>query len=77
MLRHMALHVFQLCVPLATPVQLAYGCSLLICICSAVFASAGFDRLLQLVDASAAQSPLSFGGFGTMLRHLPPPPPHS
>ncbi|KAF6255437.1 hypothetical protein COO60DRAFT_211816 [Scenedesmus sp. NREL 46B-D3] len=31
----------------------------------------GFDRVLQLGDASATQSPLSFGGFGTMLRHLP------
>lgn len=27
--------------------------------------------LLQIGDASAAQSPLSFGGFGAMLRHLP------
>ena len=25
----------------------------------------------QVGDASASQSPLSFGGFGTMLRHLP------
>lgn len=31
----------------------------------------GFDRVLQLGDASASQSPLSFGGFGCMLRHLP------
>eukprot|EP00775_Hariotina_reticulata_P005190 gene5190-5428_t len=31
----------------------------------------GFDRVLQLGDASACQSPLSFGGFGSMLRHLP------
>ena len=30
-----------------------------------------FDRVLQIGDASAAQSPLSFGGFGSMLRHLP------
>ena len=30
----------------------------------------GFDRVLQLGDASACQSPLSFGGFGSMLRHL-------
>jgi hypothetical protein len=30
----------------------------------------GFDRVLQLGDASASQSPLSFGGFGSMLRHL-------
>jgi hypothetical protein len=30
---------------------------------------AGFDRVLQLGDASATQSHLSFGGFGTMLRH--------
>jgi lycopene cyclase CruP len=30
-----------------------------------------FDRVLQVGDASAAQSPLSFGGFGSMLRHLP------
>jgi hypothetical protein len=28
-----------------------------------------FDRVLQLGDASASQSPLSFGGFGCMLRH--------
>lgn len=31
----------------------------------------GFDRVLQIGDASAVQSPLSFGGFGTMVRHLP------
>ncbi|KAK9841815.1 hypothetical protein WJX81_004881 [Elliptochloris bilobata] len=30
-----------------------------------------FDRILQVGDASASQSPLSFGGFGSMLRHLP------
>jgi len=30
-----------------------------------------FDRVLQIGDASAAQSPLSFGGFGSMVRHLP------
>lgn len=30
----------------------------------------GFDRVLQLGDASAAQSPLSFGGFCSLLRHL-------
>lgn len=30
-----------------------------------------FDRVLQLGDASASQSPLSFGGFGSLLRHLP------
>lgn len=30
----------------------------------------GFERVLQLGDASASQSPLSFGGFGSMLRHL-------
>lgn len=29
-----------------------------------------FDRVLQLGDASACQSPLSFGGFGSMLRHV-------
>ncbi|BDA41128.1 hypothetical protein COCOBI_01-7830 [Coccomyxa sp. Obi] len=29
-----------------------------------------FDRILQVGDASASQSPLSFGGFGSMLRHL-------
>lgn len=26
---------------------------------------------MQVGDASATQSPLSFGGFGSMLRHLP------
>ncbi|RMZ52485.1 hypothetical protein APUTEX25_003628 [Auxenochlorella protothecoides] len=31
----------------------------------------GFDRILQVGDAAASQSPLSFGGFGSMLRHLP------
>jgi len=31
----------------------------------------GFDRVLQLGDSSGLQSPLSFGGFGAMLRHLP------
>jgi hypothetical protein len=31
----------------------------------------GFDRILQIGDAGACQSPLSFGGFGTMVRHLP------
>ncbi|CAL5227327.1 g10267 [Coccomyxa viridis] len=29
-----------------------------------------FDRIIQVGDASASQSPLSFGGFGSMLRHL-------
>ncbi|CAK0756134.1 hypothetical protein CVIRNUC_002428 [Coccomyxa viridis] len=29
-----------------------------------------FDRIVQVGDASASQSPLSFGGFGSMLRHL-------
>ncbi|KAK9803372.1 hypothetical protein WJX72_000257 [[Myrmecia] bisecta] len=29
-----------------------------------------FDRLLQVGDASGIQSPLSFGGFGAMTRHL-------
>ena len=27
--------------------------------------------VVQIGDASASQSPLSFGGFGNMLRHLP------
>ncbi|KAK9789952.1 hypothetical protein WJX73_001292 [Symbiochloris irregularis] len=31
----------------------------------------GFDRVLQVGDASSSSSPISFGGFGTMLRHLP------
>jgi hypothetical protein len=31
----------------------------------------GFDRVLQLGDAAAGHSPLSFGGFGGLLRHLP------
>lgn len=30
-----------------------------------------FDRVLSVGDASAVQSPLSFGGFCAMLRHLP------
>ena len=30
-----------------------------------------FDRVLSIGDASAIQSPLSFGGFCAMLRHLP------
>jgi lycopene cyclase CruP len=30
-----------------------------------------FDRVLQAGDAAAAQSPLSFGGFAALLRHLP------
>ena len=29
-----------------------------------------FDRVLQIGDASGIQSPLSFGGFGAMARHL-------
>eukprot|EP00899_Mesostigma_viride_P027533 jgi/Mesvir1/7965/Mv11876-RA.1 len=31
---------------------------------------AGFDRILQIGDASGIQSPLSFGGFGSLTRHL-------
>ena len=31
-----------------------------------------FDRLLQLGDASASQSPLSFGGFGALLHRIEP-----
>ena len=30
-----------------------------------------FDRVMQAGDASAVQSPLSFGGFASMCRHLP------
>ena len=30
----------------------------------------GWDRVLQVGDASGIQSPLSFGGFGAMTRHL-------
>ncbi|KAL4539049.1 hypothetical protein Ndes2526B_g02686 [Nannochloris sp. 'desiccata'] len=30
-----------------------------------------FNRVLQVGDAAATQSPLSFGGFGAMVRHLP------
>lgn len=30
----------------------------------------GFDRVLQVADASGIQSPLSFGGFGALTRHL-------
>lgn len=29
-----------------------------------------FDHIMQIGDASATQSPLSFGGFGAMVRHL-------
>lgn len=30
----------------------------------------GFDRVLQVGDASGIQSPLSFGGFGALTRHI-------
>ncbi len=30
----------------------------------------GWDRILQVGDSSGTQSPLSFGGFGALLRHL-------
>lgn len=30
-----------------------------------------FDRILQVGDAAGIQSPLSFGGFGALCRHLP------
>ena len=30
-----------------------------------------FGRVLQIGDASGIQSPLSFGGFGALSRHLP------
>jgi lycopene cyclase CruP len=30
----------------------------------------GFDRILAVGDSSGSQSPLSFGGFGAMVRHL-------
>jgi lycopene cyclase CruP len=29
-----------------------------------------FDRVLQVGDASGIQSPLSFGGFGALTRHI-------
>nr|CAD1826594.1 unnamed protein product [Ananas comosus var. bracteatus] len=32
--------------------------------------SAAFDRVLQVGDASGIQSPVSFGGFGSIMRHL-------
>ncbi|CAO2163331.1 unnamed protein product [Urochloa humidicola] len=32
--------------------------------------SAAFDRILQVGDASGIQSPVSFGGFGSLTRHL-------
>jgi len=32
--------------------------------------SAGFSRILQVGDASGIQSPLSFGGFGSLTRHM-------
>ena len=31
----------------------------------------GWNRTLQIGDASGIQSPLSFGGFGALMRHLP------
>jgi lycopene cyclase CruP len=31
----------------------------------------GWDRMLAIGDSSGNQSPLSFGGFGAMIRHLP------
>lgn len=31
---------------------------------------AAFDRILQVGDASGIQSPVSFGGFGSLTRHL-------
>ena len=31
----------------------------------------GWDRTLQIGDASGIQSPLSFGGFGALMRHIP------
>jgi lycopene cyclase CruP len=30
-----------------------------------------FDRIIQIGDASSVQSPLSFGGFGALIKHLP------
>jgi lycopene cyclase CruP len=30
-----------------------------------------WDRILQVGDSSGSQSPLSFGGFGALVRHLP------
>jgi hypothetical protein len=30
-----------------------------------------FNRIVQVGDTSGLQSPLSFGGFGSLLRHLP------
>jgi len=33
--------------------------------------AAGWDRVLQVGDASGVQSPLSFGGFGALMRHMP------
>lgn len=32
--------------------------------------SASFDRVIQVGDASGVQSPISFGGFGSITRHL-------
>jgi hypothetical protein len=40
------------------------------CYSSATPLAPAFDRVLQLGDASASQSPLSFGGFGSLLRHI-------
>jgi len=30
-----------------------------------------FDRIIQIGDSSSVQSPLSFGGFGALIKHLP------
>lgn len=32
--------------------------------------NSNFDRILQVGDASGIQSPLSFGGFGSLTRHI-------
>ena len=41
------------------------------CLCRKSPLQPQFDRVLQIGDASGIQSPLSFGGFGALSRHLP------
>ncbi len=45
--------------------------NLQMCLCRASPLQPQFDRMLQIGDASGIQSPLSFGGFGALSRHLP------
>lgn len=44
------------------------GCFSFFSLCSPL--PAAFDRILQVGDASGIQSPISFGGFAAITRHL-------